>query len=251
MDTLIILHGWQSSKEKWQKVKELLESPNLKVVALDLPGFKPENQLTTPWHLNDYVAWLENELAAYTEPVYLLGHSFGGRIAIKFAVKNPEKLKGLILAAAAGLKKKSGLRDKILTYLANAARFSSKKNAAPEATGLEKFLKKIFYIYVLRRADYFKANAMQKEIMKNALAEDLAPLLPKIKTPTLLIWGKKDTFTPVKDAYLMKEKIANSQLKIFPKNGHSLHLQCPEKLVQEIKKFINPNHLLICADRTN
>jgi len=239
MATLIILHGWQSSKEKWQKVKELLEDPNLKVVALDLPGFKPENQLSKPWDLGDYVAWLENSLTAYPEPVYLLGHSFGGRIAIKFADKNPEKLKGLILVAAAGIKKKKTIRDRVLLKIVKLAKKLGVQEQSSGAQGLEQLVRKIFYRYILRRTDYFKANPIQKEIMKSALEEDLTAFLPAIITTTLIVWGKKDTFTPIKDGYLMKEKIKNSWLEVFPKNGHSLHLQCPEKLAQKIKNFID------------
>lgn len=240
MDTLIILHGWQSSQEKWQKVKELLEDPYLKVVALDLPGFKPENQLTAPWNLDDYVAWLENSLTAYPEQIYLLGHSFGGRIAIKFAAKNPGKLKGLILVAAAGIKKKKTIRDTILLKIIKLARKLGVQEQSSDMQGARELARKVFYRYILRRTDYFKANPIQKEIMKSALEEDLTALLPAINKNTLIIWGKKDTFTPIKDAYLMKEKIKNSRLEVLPKNGHSLHLQCPKKLAQEIKNFIAP-----------
>ena len=238
MDALIILHGWQSSQEKWQKVKELLEGPNLKVVALDLPGFKPENQLPRPWNLDDYAAWLENSLTAYPEQVYLLGHSFGGRIAIKLAAKNPEKLKGLILAAAAGIKKKKTIRDRVLLKIIRLAKKLGVQEQSSDGQGARELARKIFYRYVLRRTDYFQANPMQKEIMKNAIEEDLTALLPAITTDTLIIWGKKDSFTPIKDAYLMKEKIKNSRLEILPKNGHSLHLQCPEELARKIKNFI-------------
>lgn len=239
MNTLIILHGWQSSKEKWQKIKELLESPGLKVVALDLPGFKPENQLSRPWNLDDYVAWLENELNGYSEPVYLLGHSFGGRIAIKLSAKNPAKLKGLILVAAAGLKKKKTIRDRILLKIVKLAKKLGVPEQSSDRQGLWQLFRKIFYRYILRRTDYFAANPIQKKIMKSALEENLTGLLSAITIDTLIVWGKKDTFTPIKDAYSMNQAIKNSQLEVLPQNGHSLHLQCPEVLAQKIKSFVN------------
>lgn len=226
MAILIILHGWQSSKEKWQKVKELLEGPGLKVVALDLPGFKPENQLSRPWNLDNYVAWLENELTAYAEPVYLLGHSFGGRLAIKMAAKNPAKLKGLILVGAAGIKNRS-LSVRFWRQLAEI--FS------PRANNLAK---RFFYRFILRKKDYLEARGHLKQTMANAIAEDLMPLLAQIKKPTLLVWGKKDALTPIKDGRLMNKEIKNSRLEVLPQNGHSLHLECPEKLAQAVKGFI-------------
>ncbi len=243
MDTLIILHGWQSSKEKWQKTKELLENQSLKVVVPDLPGFKLENQLDKPWNLNDYVEWLNNILESsnnFPKSLFLLGHSFGGRIAIKFAAKYPEKLKGLILVSAAGIKKEKTFRDKVLLKIVKLAKKMGVQEQASQTKGLWQITRKIFYRYVLRQTDYFKANPVQKEIMKNALEEDLKPLLDSITIPALIIWGAKDKMTLSKDAYLMKEKIKNSRLEIMDDIGHTPHLECPEILAQKIKKFIQP-----------
>lgn len=60
MKTLIILHGWQSSKEKWQKVEENIESDEIEVIIPDLPGFKPETELKKAWNLDNYVEWLKD-----------------------------------------------------------------------------------------------------------------------------------------------------------------------------------------------
>ncbi|MDD5750057.1 MAG: alpha/beta hydrolase [Candidatus Pacebacteria bacterium] len=238
MAKLIILHGWQSSKEKWETVKDLLEEKGVDAFALDLPGFKPKNQPERAWGLDDYVKWLENVLGEGKEKVYLLGHSFGGRIAIKFAAKNPEKLKGLVLVAAAGIKKEKTLRDRILLKAIKLARKLGVSEGTSQTNGLCQICKKIFYRYVLKRTDYYKANPLQKEIMKKALEEDLKPLLSGIKTPTLIVWGEKDAFTPVKDGRLMNEMIKNSRIEVFPGYGHSLHLECPEKLVEKIIGFL-------------
>ena len=241
MDTLIILHGWQSSREKWQKVKELLETQSLKVVVPDLPGFKPENQLDKSWNLDDYVEWLNNiqeNSGSFPEPFFLLGHSFGGRIAIKFAVKYPEKLKGLILVSAAGIKKEKTFRDKVLLKAVKLARKLGVQEQASQTKGLWQIIRKVFYCYVLRQTDYLTASPIQKEIMKNALEEDLKPLLGSITIPTLIVWGKKDKMTLPKNAYLMKEKIKNSHLEIMDDIGHRPHLECPEILAQKIKSFI-------------
>ncbi|MDO8524015.1 MAG: alpha/beta hydrolase [bacterium] len=241
MDTLIILHGWQSSKEKWQKVKELLEAQSLKVLVPDLPGFKPENQLQKPWNLDDYVEWLKNILensSSFSGPFFLLGHSFGGRVAIKFAVKYPEKLKGLILVSAAGIKKEKTFRDRVLLKAIKIARKLGVQEQASQTKGLWQIIRKVFYRYILRQTDYLKANPIQKEIMKSALEEDLKPLLDSITTPTLIVWGTKDKMTLLKDAYLMKEKIKNSYLETMDGIGHTPHLECPEILAQKIKRCL-------------
>ncbi len=241
MDTLIILHGWQSSKEKWQKVKELLESPDLRVIVPDLPGFKPETGLEKSWNLDDYVLWLEKfsgdiPLSAESK-FFLLGHSFGGRIAIKFAAKHPEKLTGLILVSAAGIKKKKTIWDRILLAVIKLTRKLGVEETTFEKTPWS-ILRKLFYRYFLRKTDYLRATPRQKEIMKNILEEDLKPLLEKISTKTLIVWGRKDKATLLKDGHLMAEKIKNSRLEILENIGHTPHLENSELLSQKIKTFI-------------
>ena len=82
------------------------------------------------------------------------------------------------------------------------------------------------------------AQRTEGEKMKKVLEEDLLPELPKIKTKTLIVWGDKDKMVPVKYAYLFKEKISDSRLEIFPKVGHSPHLEVPGLLSEKILNFL-------------
>lgn len=77
-----------------------------------------------------------------------------------------------------------------------------------------------------------------KEIMKNVLAEDLMPVLKKIKTPTLLVWGADDKTTPLADGKIMNSKIANSELKIIGDANHSLPYQKPEEFAGIVAEFL-------------
>ncbi|MDP2950890.1 MAG: alpha/beta hydrolase, partial [bacterium] len=209
---LIILHGWKSSSEKWQEVKQALEATEqgIEVFALDLPGFKPENKLTKPWALDDYVEWLATETRSreHRDRVSLLGHSFGGRVAIKFALKYPELLQGLILVSSAGLKDKS-LRTRILNSVAELTQKIKLKQCPCFG-----FFRSFFYKVILKRTDYLKTDddLALKETMKLALKEDLLPLLNKIESKTLLIWGDKDELTPLNQGKIMQEKIPQSEL---------------------------------------
>lgn len=255
MKTLIILHGWQSSKEKWQKVKEKINengSCPVKVLVPDLPGFKKETALDKPWNLDDYVEWFKNfssktcperalrvtkppsVQAPRAEGFFLLGHSFGGRIAIKFAQKYPEKIKGLILVSAAGIKPKKNLCHRLISACAKIGR---RFTFLP----FYSFFREIFYKYILRRTDYIKAEKFPylKETFKNIIKEDLKEYFSKIKVPTLIIWGGKDKITPVSDAYLMNQKILNSKLQILQGIGHFPYIENPKLLCQKIKDFIS------------
>ncbi len=230
MKTVLILHGWQSSKEKWAKVKKEIEKQGIEVIAPDLPGFKQE--LDKPWDLDNYLEWLEDfvekNYLKLNNGFYLLGHSFGGRIALKFARKYPEALNGLILISPAGTRRKINPIIKILAGIASFFSFMP---------GYE-FLRKVFYFKILKKSDYFKASGNLKETFKKVVSEDLSYILEYISTPTLLIWGDKDDYTPIEQGFLMNKKISNSKMEILKGLGHTPYLENPELLAEKIIKFV-------------
>ena len=238
---ILVLHGWGGSSGSWLSVQEVLAKKGYRVIVLDFPGFGKSITPPSPWGINDYVEWLKKFIEGIrktceelVEPFFLIGHSFGGRIAIKFTTQYPEKIKSLILCDSAGIKPKPGLKTIIIFWLARIG------NAIFTPKHLQRFkdsARNLFYIF-LRNKDYVKANGTMKETIKKVLDEDLLEDLSKIKTKTLIVWGKADKMVPLKYAYIFKEKIANSELEILPKIGHSPHLEVPEKLAEIILKFI-------------
>ena len=240
MQTFIILHGWQSSKEKWQEVARYLEAMagGLRVLAPDIPGFKPETKLEKPWDLNNYINWFEEFLKQnkVEEPFFLLGHSFGGRMAIKFAVRYPDRLKGLVLVSAAGIKN-DAVSKKVL---AKGARVMKKLKIedAPLIGGIWQFFRGAFYRYVLRKTDYLKTSGALRQTISNVLDEDLTDFLSNIATPTYIIWGEKDRITPIEHGELMKEKIKDSRIEVLKDIGHAPHLENPQLLAGRVKSFL-------------
>ncbi len=237
MKTIIILHGWQSSKEKWQKIKELLENRGLKVITLDLPGFKAETKLKKVWNLDDYLNWVDSFIENCRETPFLLGHSFGGRIALKYSFKKPSKVKGLFLVSSAGIRPPKKIVYRVFEKGAWLIR-KLKIEEIPLIKNIWFLARKFFYYFILRRKDYFKTSGFLKATIKNIIKEDLSPILGEIKVPVYIIWGKNDLITPLSDAYLMNEKIKHSRLKILKKIGHTPHLEAPQLLADSIVSFL-------------
>lgn len=233
MKNLLILHGWGSSSKSWGQVKELLETQGNKVFILDLPGFGENPPPQKPWSIDNYVNWIKEY--SQNKPFFLLGHSFGGRIAIKFAARYPEKVQGLILCGAAGITKRKTAKVFLFLVLSRFGRFLT---ALPFLTKFQPHLQKVLYFFAGQR-DYFLAQGTMKETFKKVISEDLKPYLKTIKAPTLIVWGKKDQITPLKDAYLIKKEITNSTLEIIPEAGHAINLQSPEKLSEIILGWLN------------
>ena len=235
MRTLFILHGWQSSKEKWEKIKNELEKLEIEVLVPDLPGFKTENELSQSWDLDNYVEWLYRFLL-FREKIFLLGHSFGGRIAIKFAAKYPEKLSGLILVSSAGIKEEKTQIEKLI--FSTGVEIFNSIFRLPVLNKFKPFFREIFYRYILKKTDYLQTKGPMKKTFKKTIEEDLMPYLSQIKTPTLIIWGENDKITPLKDAFLLEENIKNSKLEILENVGHTPHLERPEKLAEIVTRFL-------------
>ena len=174
--------------------------------------------------------------------IILIGHSFGGRIAIKYAVKYPEKINKLILTGAAGIKHSLNIKQKIIFILAKTGKkiFSMFKKANIPIGRLASFSQKFLYKAV-KEKDYYNASPRMKEIMKKIIAEDLSAVLPKINIPTLLVWGKFDRTTLLSDGKLMNERIKDSELVVVDGANHSLPYQKPKEFAKIIADFAQKN----------
>jgi len=231
----LILHGWGGSSDSWDKVQRLLSLAKYRVIVPDLPGFGKTKTPRKAWGVGDYGDFIfELTEKLNLDNFYLLGHSFGGRIAVKFAVSYPDKVKKLILCDAAGIKPKWYFKNKLIFTLARIG------NAVFTPKLLSRFkdgARNFFYKF-LRHYDYVKAEGTMKETIKKVLQEDLFPELAKIKIPTLIIWGRKDKLVPVKYAYDFYQEIENSKIVILRGIGHSPHLEVPDVLAAQIIGFL-------------
>lgn len=234
---ILILHGWGRFTGSWTPVKELLEKQGYRVFYPPLPGLDKNQLLAKPWAIDDYVEWLKtyadtNGLSGF----FLLGHSFGGRVSIKFAVKYPEKLRGLILVSAAGIR-----HTKTANLYGFFAKIAKMFRFFAFIPGYD-LGRKTFYRFVLGKTNYLMLkDTIMKETFKNIINEDLSPYLidlGKIKIQTLLVWGEKDKTTPLSDARLMHKSMPVSRLETLPGIGHKPQIEAPEILARKITEFI-------------
>ena len=241
---IVFLHGWVKDCKKYLPLyKYFLDKQEYSVFVPDMPGFGDSGEPESVWDLDNYVElvdeFIEKVRQKNSSPLVnetiIIGHSFGGRIAIKYAVKYPEKVSKLILTGAAGIKHSLTIKQKILFILAKAGKILF---SLPVISYLQKPAKKILY-KIARVKDYQEASLKMKKVMKNVLDEDLTSCLEKIKTATLLVWGRLDKTTPLSDGKIMNQKIKNSKLVIIDDANHSLPYQRPKEFIKTIFEFLN------------
>lgn len=236
-DAVVILQGWGTDLGAYDSIADILKD-KYTVIQFDFPGFGGSDEPKEPWNVDayaDFFCKLMEKLEV--KKATLIGHSYGGRVIIKLAARDniPFEIKNIVLIDSAGImpKRSFAQRMKIKRY---------------------KILKKILnmkLVYALfpeliddwrsrqGSADYRNASDMMKKCMVMAVNEDLTELLPKIKQETLLIWGDKDTATPIGDAKIMDEKIPDSGLAVIQGAGHFSFLEKPAVFRGIMKSYFN------------
>ncbi len=219
---LLCLHGWGGSKESFTELREALKDSDVEILTPDLPGFGSEPEPDHPWTVGEYADWVEKKLLASSfqlSEIHLLGHSHGGRIAIKLAARNSLPIQHLYLCAAAGIRHPRHFKRMIGLTLAKTGSFFL---AIPGFKYLQPLAKKLLYRLV-RVHDYEKASPVMRDTMIKVTQEDLRHLLPSITIPTDIFWGTNDGMTPVSDAYVFKNGITGSRLHLFQGVRHGVH----------------------------
>lgn len=233
--TIYILHGWavrlgNVNQEKWQSFFEELLKYDLEPVFLKIPGLSaPLNEV---WSLDDFVNWLKKELnqKAKGKKIILLGHSFGGQIAIRFTAQNPDLVEKLILLDSAGIRDmspKAVIKRTAFLMAAKIGKLLFKSES----------LRNLLYKFA-RENDYKNAPPLLRRTMSNILDDEVLEDLPKINISTKLVWGENDRVTPVKTAYKMKELVKNSDLSFVKEARHSPHFTHPKQTAQIIGEFL-------------
>ena len=229
--TIIFLHGWRSSALVWKPVIERVsEQTNFQIYALDFSGFGQSELPKRTFTLLDYSNLLKDFIQKLDlRNVCLVGHSFGGRVAIKLASVNRDFPSKLVLVDSAGFKIRS-TRNRIFRVLAKIVK------PVFRLPGLRGFRAKI---YQSLGAEDYVATPQTRETFVNIVNEDLTALLPLIRQETLIFWGENDTVTPLMFALVFKENIKNSQLITIADAGHFCFLDQTEKFTAYLVKFLN------------
>src|SRR3989344_499442 len=223
----LILHGWGSESDRWQKIGEELSEHGFTVIVPDMPGFGKSETPKIAWNFNNYVGFVQDFTKILNlENFYLLGHSFGGAVSVKVAVDAPQKINKLFLVSCAYMRKKTVLK-KVLAKVSKVVKVFS-------FLPYYLLVRKAFYKFIIKKSDYIYTKGIMKETYLKIISEDLSCHLSFIKVPTVIIWGDKDESTPVKNAYFINQKIKNSKLVIISGAGHNLNQKEPEILVKEV-----------------
>lgn len=231
--TIIILHGWELYGEKYSTLSDMLEKKGFRVLAPDFPGFGHTPLHNKNMNLSDYSHFLEGYLKHNkVSECVLVGHSFGGRVGIRYTSDHPSKVLLLILTGVPIIRH-FGFKKRIMYILAKSMKFPF----MIMPTLISSLARRILY-RVTGEYDYARSGE-KKNIFKNIINESLIPILQKLKTPTVLIWGELDRLTPASDIVKITQIGTIVDSESVPGLGHSLPYQNPKVFSELVEKYIS------------
>ena len=220
---LLLLHGLAGSSRWWSRNIDDLGA-HRRVIIPDLVGYGRSPLVgrvpTMPASADVLAAWMD---AMALDRVDIAGHSMGGQVATHFAARHPDRLDRLVLVDAAGI-------PRAITP-GNVARF------ALEIAPLWRWGDPTFLPVIVGDAWTAGPRTLLRSIA-HILRDDVRPLLPLIKAPTLIIWGEHDNWVPVAHALEFRHGIPGSSLVVVRGAAHMPMVDRPEAFGRLVLRFL-------------
>lgn len=220
---IVLLHGWGQNIEMMDSIGKGMQN-KFRITIIDFPGFGKSPEPPYGFSVFDYYEVLDELLENLNikEPI-LIGHSFGGRIAIIYAVN--KKVSKLVLMGSPFRRtnKKANYKLKILKTV----------RKTPIIKNFEGYLRS-----KIASNDYYNASLIMRRVLVNVINQELTDLIPKIKVPTILIWGSDDKEVPISEAKYIENKIKDCGLIIYEGCSHFAYLERLNQTINILDCFL-------------
>jgi pimeloyl-ACP methyl ester carboxylesterase len=248
-EPLVLVHGLGGSAANWLALVPLL-LPGRRLLVPELPGHGGSEPLPAASSLSAYAdrigLLLEREGLT---PAAVVGHSLGGAIALRLAIRRPELVSALVLAGAAGIS--SGHRRARYALTVSGILKPGRKIAPHRARVAESpFLKRLVFgrwgasdppALSPELVDAFLSGPPQHtdtiSAAKALVLDDPRPDLARVRCPSLVLWGARDHQLPVEDAFDYGRRL-RAQLRVIADCGHLLIGERPDACADAIESFL-------------
>lgn len=219
---ILLLHGWGQNIEMMKPLGDFFHD-QFRITILDFPGFGESTEPNKSWTIADYSDMLEDFVkeVGIKKPI-LMGHSFGGRVAIRYSSNHP--IEKLVLFGAPCIR----MQKKLPLYV----RFLKQMKKLPGMDSFGEKMKK----YIGSR-DYKAASPIMRQTLVHVVNEDLSRYAKEIEEPTLLIWGDQDDEAPLEDAKDLEKIMMDAALIVLP-GTHYAYLENLNRVVCILREFL-------------
>jgi len=221
------LHGWARSHTDLAAALE-----GLNAVSIDLPGFGVSPEPTSGWTTADYAASLDPLLDEMARPVVVVGHSFGGRVAVHMAARRPASVAGLVLCGVPLLRRVGVGGAPRPNPMFRVARNLHRLGVVPDRR-MEQLRNKY------GSEDYRNTTGVMRQIFVKAVNETYEEPMGQLTCPVELVWGDNDTAAPAEIATRAETILADARLTIVADADHWLPLTHPGPLRDALFRRVN------------
>jgi len=215
--TVVGLPGWRRTRSDLTTCLHGLPS-----VAYDLPGFGASPPPPEPMGAAGYARVVLDAVSEVAPgPVVILGHSFGGRVAVCAAAQQPERVRALVLTGVPLLRPDSPRRRPALRF--RVARALNRRKLLSDAR-----LETLRHRY--GSDDYRAASGVVRDVLVKVVNESYEEELGKVRCPVELVWGDRDTAAPVAVAVQASGLLADPHLTVLSGVGHDVPKEAPAEL---------------------
>lgn len=227
---VVWLHGWARRAEDFTMAAAALAEAGVDSVALDLPGFgasPPPLIAGGARHYAELVVATLREMAE--EPLVLVGHSFGGRVATVLSSRHPDLVRALVLSGVPLVRqgtsaKPPGLYRVVRSLHARGLLSDARLEAARQKYG---------------SSDYRRARGLMREVLVANVNESYEDELETLRAPVDFVWGELDREVPLSVAQEAKTLVpGESELHVLANVGHLVPLEAPEALVASVLRAL-------------
>jgi pimeloyl-ACP methyl ester carboxylesterase len=260
---VVLIHGFGAWSETWKKTTSALAAQGFHVIAFDVPPFGFSEKVTDKTFSRKAQAQRIIRVldALRLNQVILVGHSIGSRPTVEVALLAPDRVRAMVLVDGAfGFGNNGQFQDNDPSWLTRAF-FAAHplRNAVLAATATNPLMtRKLLSTFVAdpailtpallsvyqkpfvvkdstnRLGDWLKVISMDPDTSLSGKLSNFS----KLAMPTLLIWGEKDTITPLWQGEELKKVIPNSSLSVLKGLGHIPQIEDPDQFNRSLMPFV-------------
>lgn len=224
---VLALHGWG------RRGSDFAHSlAGFGALAMDLPGFGATPPPDAAIGAREYASLLLPVLDEFDAPPLVVGHSFGGRVAVCLAAQHPGRVAGLLVTGAPLLRLASGKNPPLAYRIAR----SLNRYGLVSDRSMETMKRK------RGSADYRAASGVMRDVLVKVVNEDYRDELSGLANPIHLLWGGDDREVPVAVAHEAAKLVAESggiaSVEVLEGVGHMLPIQDPDSLRVAVGKML-------------
>lgn len=236
-DPLLVVHGGTGGAQDWRLNMEQL-TDKYTVYVPDMPGFGLTSSLVGDYHLpqaTDFLESFTNTLGL--DRFHLMGHSFGGSIALNYALKFPYQITKLVLVSSLSLGKEIAL---LIRWTAHKPVCQMAKSALAVMKAAKWLIKALLlpFDFVM---PFSESSLSLGSCVTNFKAQTnvFFDRLAELTMPTLVMWGEHDPVVPYHQAYAAAKVIPDCKVRVFSKSGHSVYRERLPEFSSTLRGFLD------------